>query len=93
MAYGIGGYDFVVAPMSLALGWGLGLSTLVTLVLVPALYSIASDLRRGGRRRPVLPRATADPGVTPIAAPPDRNASRDAPDRRALPRGRTRRPA
>lgn len=46
MAYGIGGYDSVVAPMSLALGWGLALSTVVTLFLVPVLYSIASDLRR-----------------------------------------------
>lgn len=46
MAYGFGGYDVVVAPMSLALGWGLALSTVVTLFLVPVLYSIASDLRR-----------------------------------------------
>lgn len=46
MAYGVGGYDVVVAPMSLALGWGLALSTVVTLFLVPVLYSIASDLRR-----------------------------------------------
>ncbi len=46
MAYGIGGYDVVVAPMSLALGWGLALSTVVTLFLVPVLYSVASDLRR-----------------------------------------------
>ena len=45
MAYGIGGYDPIVAPMSLALGWGLGLSTIVTLVLVPVLYSLASDMR------------------------------------------------
>ena len=45
MAYGIGGYDVVVAPMSLAIGWGLALSTGVTLFLVPVLYSIASDLR------------------------------------------------
>jgi multidrug efflux pump subunit AcrB len=45
MAYGIGGYDAVVAPMSLALGWGLVLSTLVTLFLVPALYTLAGDLR------------------------------------------------
>ncbi len=46
MAYGVGGYDMVVAPMSLALGWGLALSTVVTLFLVPVLYSVASDLRR-----------------------------------------------
>ncbi|MDG2307881.1 MAG: efflux RND transporter permease subunit [Candidatus Binatia bacterium] len=46
MAYGVGGYDMVVAPMSLALGWGLAFSTVVTLFLVPVLYSVASDLRR-----------------------------------------------
>ena len=45
MAYGVGGYDSVVAPMSLALGWGLALSTVVTLFLVPTLYTLASDLR------------------------------------------------
>lgn len=50
MAYGIGGYDSVVAPMSLALGWGLALSTGVTLFLVPTLYTLASDLRGLGRR-------------------------------------------
>lgn len=45
MAYGIGGRDAVVAPMSLAIGWGLAFSTLVTLLLVPTLYTLASDLR------------------------------------------------
>ncbi len=45
MAYGLGGYDSIVAPMSLALGWGLAFSTVVTLLLVPILYTIASDLR------------------------------------------------
>lgn len=46
MAYGLGGYDVFVAPMSMAIGWGLVFSTLVTLFLVPVLYSIAKDLRR-----------------------------------------------
>lgn len=46
-AYGIGGYDSIVSPMSLALGWGLAFSTFVTLFLVPPLYSIARDLSRG----------------------------------------------
>ena len=44
-AYGIGGYDTIVSPMSLAIGWGLTFSTMVTLVLVPVLYSVAHDLR------------------------------------------------
>jgi multidrug efflux pump subunit AcrB len=46
MAYGLGGYDFLVAPMSVALGWGLAISTLVTLFLVPALYSLAQDFKK-----------------------------------------------
>lgn len=45
MAYGIGGYDSIVAPMSLAIGWGLAISTVVTLFLVPCLYTVANDLR------------------------------------------------
>lgn len=45
-AYGIGGYDPIVSIISLALGWGLAVSTLVTLFLVPILYSLASELRR-----------------------------------------------
>jgi multidrug efflux pump subunit AcrB len=45
MAYGIGGYDPIVAPMSLAIGWGLAISTAVTLFLVPCLYTLANDLR------------------------------------------------
>ncbi|MCH2170782.1 efflux RND transporter permease subunit [Myxococcota bacterium] len=44
-AYGLGGYDIVVSPMSLAVGWGLAISTIVTLFLVPCLYTIASDVR------------------------------------------------
>ncbi len=45
-AYGLGGYDFIVSPMSIALGWGLMFSTLITLFLVPVLYSFAQDLKR-----------------------------------------------
>lgn len=54
MAYGIGGRDAIVAPMSLAIGWGLALSTAVTLFLVPTLYTLASDLR-GLRLRSLRP--------------------------------------
>ena len=45
-AYGIGGYDPIVSIISLAIGWGLAISTLVTLFLVPALYTLAGDIKR-----------------------------------------------
>jgi multidrug efflux pump subunit AcrB len=45
-AYGFGGYDAVMSPMSLALGWGLAFSSVVTLFLVPALYVSANDINR-----------------------------------------------
>ena len=45
------GYDAIVSPMSLALGWGLALATSVTLFLVPTLYTLASDVRGLRRRR------------------------------------------
>jgi multidrug efflux pump subunit AcrB len=67
MAYGIGGYDSIVAPMSLALGWGLALSTAVTLFLVPTLYTVASDLR-GRQRRRAHPRAVEPPDAEASAA-------------------------
>ena len=49
-AYGIGGYDPIVSIISLAVGWGLAISTLVTLFVVPVLYSLAGDLRRAAIR-------------------------------------------
>ena len=52
-AYGIGGYDPIVAIISLAVGWGLAFATLVTLFVVPSLYTLAGDLRRWrGQRMP-----------------------------------------
>ena len=50
MAYGIGGYDSVVAPISLALGWGLALTTMASLILVPVFYTVAGDLQRATAR-------------------------------------------
>lgn len=44
-AYGLGGHDMALSPMSLALGWGLFLATALTLILVPALYEIGQDLK------------------------------------------------
>ncbi len=54
-AYGFGGWDAVMSPMSLALGWGLAFSSGVTLFLVPSLYVAANDINRkieSWRRRP-----------------------------------------
>src|SRR6056300_1136609 len=42
-AYGIGGYDQIVSPMSIAIGWGLLFSTIITLFVIPALFSVAHD--------------------------------------------------
>ncbi len=46
-AYGWGGYDPFVAPMALALAWGLAFSTLVTLITLPAVFAVGVDVRRG----------------------------------------------
>jgi len=50
MAYGIGGYDSVVAPISLALGWGLALTTIASLAFVPVIYTVAGDLQQFASR-------------------------------------------
>ncbi|MFC1512454.1 efflux RND transporter permease subunit [bacterium] len=39
-AYGLAGYDSMLAEMMLALAWGLVFGTLITLLLVPCLYSV-----------------------------------------------------
>lgn len=43
-AYGIGGVDFFIIPMALALAWGLSTGTLLTLLWVPPAYAIVEDL-------------------------------------------------
>ncbi|MDX8395940.1 MAG: efflux RND transporter permease subunit, partial [Mariprofundaceae bacterium] len=45
-AYGWGGFDPFVAPMALALSWGLLFSTVITLFSVPAALAIALDCKR-----------------------------------------------
>ena len=44
-AYGWGGFDPFVAPMALALSWGLMFSTVITLFSVPAALGIAMDVK------------------------------------------------
>ena len=38
-AYGFAGYDSMLAEMMLTMGWGLGFGTLITLIIIPAMYS------------------------------------------------------
>jgi multidrug efflux pump subunit AcrB len=44
-AYGWGGFDPFVAPMALALSWGLIFSTVITLFAIPATLAIALDAK------------------------------------------------
>lgn len=56
LGYGLGGHDAMLSPMSLALGWGLAFTTIITLFLIPATFAIAADLKvlaaRALRRAP-----------------------------------------
>lgn len=49
LAYGIGGSDPFIAPMALAMGFGLLFASPITLALVPSLYLIVEDFQRLGR--------------------------------------------
>ena len=46
-AYGIGGYDSMISPMSVAIGWGLFFTTFITLFMVPVMFSFTHDRRYG----------------------------------------------
>lgn len=41
-AYGVAGYDSMLAEMMLTMGWGLAFGTVITLILVPSLYTFFS---------------------------------------------------
>lgn len=45
-AYGFAGYDAMLAEMMLALTWGLVFGTVITLIMVPCVYSAGKDVRR-----------------------------------------------
>ena len=51
-AYGIGGYDSMLAEMMLAMGWGLLFGMIITLVLVPSLYCSYLQTKLYFRRSP-----------------------------------------
>ncbi|MFT6067790.1 MAG: multidrug efflux pump subunit AcrB [Bacteriovoracaceae bacterium] len=45
-AYGIGGNDPILIPMTLAMAWGLTSGTILTLIWVPCAYAILEDLSK-----------------------------------------------
>lgn len=45
-AYGWAGYDAMLAEMMLALAWGLMFATLITLILIPCIYSLEFQARK-----------------------------------------------
>jgi multidrug efflux pump subunit AcrB len=55
LAYGIGGSDVWMAPMALALGYGLVFATPLTLVLIPCLYVIRNDIGNLFKRKAKSP--------------------------------------
>jgi multidrug efflux pump subunit AcrB len=50
LAYGWGGTDSWMAPMALALAWGLIFATPLTLILVPCLFMVGQDMHGIFRR-------------------------------------------
>ena len=50
-AYGIGGFDSMLSEMMLAMGWGLLFGMMITLVLVPCLYSFYGQIRFSNKRK------------------------------------------
>jgi multidrug efflux pump subunit AcrB len=44
-AYGWAGYDSMLSQMMLALGWGLFFGTLITLILIPCIYTSLKELK------------------------------------------------
>lgn len=62
-AYGIGGADAMLVPMTLAMAWGLTTGTILTLVWIPAGYAIIEDLMKVVGRLPFIGKWTSDDQV------------------------------
>lgn len=50
-AYGIGGTDAMLVPMTLALAWGLGFGTIGALFFIPTVFSIGYDIQDFMKRK------------------------------------------
>ncbi|MCK4358603.1 MAG: efflux RND transporter permease subunit [Candidatus Cloacimonetes bacterium] len=51
LAYGLGGSALFMAPMALAMGWGLVFATPLTLLLIPCLFMIGQDINKIFRKK------------------------------------------
>ena len=49
-ALGVGGYSKIWSPFAMSMCWGLAFATVLTLLLVPALYVIQADVQSYVRR-------------------------------------------
>ncbi len=59
-AYGIGGADAMLVPMTLAMAWGLTTGTILTLIWIPAGYAIIEDMMKLVRKLPFLSKIKND---------------------------------
>ncbi|MDP8230375.1 MAG: efflux RND transporter permease subunit [Candidatus Gorgyraea atricola] len=54
VAYGIGGKDPFLVPMALSICWGITFATVLTLIVIPCIYSIVDDLSLKITKKPSL---------------------------------------
>ena len=72
-AYGIGGSDEFIIPMTLAMAWGLVSGTILALLWVPCAYAIIEDVERvvagvfGSKKSAEVNHAAADGGIGSVA--------------------------
>ncbi|MEX1100089.1 MAG: efflux RND transporter permease subunit, partial [Bacteriovoracaceae bacterium] len=60
-AYGIGGSDAMLVPMTLAMAWGLTSGTILTLVWVPCAYALLEDWNNFLKKLPLLNKFATHP--------------------------------
>jgi multidrug efflux pump subunit AcrB len=58
-AYGMGGADAMLVPMTLAMAWGLTTGTILTLIWIPAGYGIIEDFMKLMNKIPFIARRSA----------------------------------
>lgn len=63
-AYGIGGSDAMLVPMTMAMAWGLTSGTVLTLVWVPCAYAILEDLNTFIAKLPILNKLASKDGIS-----------------------------